>query len=262
MGMLSKAPLIEVIFEIHWANKSSSGEFEWSGDEISFFPGQFNGIAKDKGFGYVERANLQKGPLDIPSLPFQATYRFRKEKNTWPCFQIGLGLFTANVTNEFYMGGWNSFKESIQLGLEILSDGHPTGFNNLPIVSTELRYIDGFTFADGETAEDFIMNNLSLKFELSDRITANPNLPPPMINPDLSFSLKCENPKGYLISKLQSGKINGVPGLISTTSVKSTNKDCPDISVESFAKWSQDAHELQTFFFENFLEPGYLESLK
>ncbi len=121
MATLSEAPLIESIIEIRWGEHkiepNKPVEFKFSAEDTDFFPGQFHSIANSYGFVFVERINKDVPPF----IPHVVRYRFRRTEGTWPCYQIGLGIFTVNQVNEGY--NWGTFKKDILTGLEMLERG-------------------------------------------------------------------------------------------------------------------------------------------
>lgn len=255
MVTLSKAPLIEIIFELHWEYTNSKKQQKIIEEERSFFAGQFKSVAKAEGFGYIE-------PLSIPvPIPHVVTHRFREAENTWPCYQIGNGIFAVNITNEFY-NSWSEFKNVILKGLELLDDGHPLGLADLPISGTELRYIDGLTFSEGEESIDFINEKLQIAINIPDNLSNHPCIDSDNINTQIIFAFDCNEPNGKLIFQLEQGTINGRNGLLATTVVRSIKEHSPANSKEAIDSWLENAHKVQKHFFENIIEPKYMETLK
>jgi uncharacterized protein (TIGR04255 family) len=165
MTILANAPLIEAIFEIRWGNfkidpVSKGQELFFPRDEIDFFFGKFRTIAESIGYSYVERVLPEEAPL----IPHFVCFRFRKSPNTWPCYQIGLGVFTTNQVTDGY--DWEKFKQDIINGIDYLDRGHPLGLEKLPFIRIELRYRDGLLFRPQESPIDFLNKNMELELKL------------------------------------------------------------------------------------------------
>src|SRR5690606_27239299 len=110
--LLKKAPLKEVIFEIHW--------------ELDFIPQQEMFI--DNGFEEAVinfrsacQQEFKEFQLLFPAaLPFtllnnKVTHRFYKEKGKHPLYQMGPGVFAVNDNNKHY--SWEEFKKLILSGI-------------------------------------------------------------------------------------------------------------------------------------------------
>lgn len=252
MTILPDAPLIEVIAEIRWGSIQSesaeSVEIHFTEQERDFFPGQFKSVAKDNGFEYLETIN--KG---IP-LPHIVSYRFRKEPNTWPCYQIGKGIFTVNQINDGYE--WETFKQDFINGLNFLDKSYPSeGLKSIHAMGIELRYQDAFLFEDGECSADFIRNKLNLGFSPPDELFKFDNIKNTPAQNGISFVLQCEKPLGVLIVNIKEGKINGIPGLVVETTVRSNDDNKPDFNLEALSSWIEDAHDVQRHSFQSVINP-------
>jgi len=259
MSTLSKAPLIEAIVEVRWGipkfDPNKSVEISFPSEDIDFFPGQFHGIAKQHGFSFVENINQE-----APPLPHLVKYRFKREQNTWPCYQIGVGVFTVNQVNEGY--DWETFKKDILVGLDMLDKGHPLGLKNLPFIYIEIRYQDGFLFAERENSSQFLQNKLNIGFIPIENFLKSPNLGESVRGVHLTFSLETKKPKGLLIINLVEGLINGHPGFIMNTVVRSDKKAEIIFETDSLGGWLENAHTIQKHVFNTLINPTYTKSFK
>lgn len=259
MSQLSKAPLVEAIFELRWGSTEKTPEGQkvnFSPEETEYFVGQFHGIAKVEGYSVVERINTSF-PVQLPHI---VSHRFRRSPNTWPCFQIGLGLFAVNQINDGY--SWNSFKTTIQKGLDLLNRGHPSGLGALPLIGVDLTYQDGMLFEAGESAAEFLKNKLNFGYEppkdllskVSEGGVAQGNV--------ISFQIPINKPTGLLIVELQEAKINGSPGFAMSTRIRSLEEDAPKASVTDITAWLEEAHNVQKIAFEKLINPTFAKSFK
>ncbi|MHB9074737.1 MAG: TIGR04255 family protein [Desulfobaccales bacterium] len=263
MSILAKAPLIEVIFEIRWGlvkADSSRGEREYHfpGEETDFFFGQFKMIATSSGFSFIERTT----PEIQPSLPHVVIFRFRRAPSTWPCYQIGLGVFSVNQINDGYE--WERFKLDILNGIEYLNKGYPNGIENLKSVGIELRYRDAFILNENERPVDFLKNKMKLSFDLPDGLLNSEYLDNTKITGTrVAFNLDIVNPIGKLVLDLRQAKINGQPGFVLDTRTRSQGNDVPNlIEKDSFSQWLEGVHDIQRLAFKELIDPLYARTFK
>lgn len=131
---LQKAPLKEVLLELHW--------------DLEFVSEQ--GIEVDRDF---ERAvfNFSQAcqqnynivsilkPDNIPPAAFahRVTHRFHKVKGQHPLYQLGPGVFTINDNNKNYK--WADFRQMVEFGIQCLQASYD---RSLVLSKVEIRYID------------------------------------------------------------------------------------------------------------------------
>lgn len=261
MTKLTNAPLLEAIFEIRWGNfkidpVSKGRELFFSRDEIDFFFGKFRTIAESVGFSHVERVI----PEEAPPLPHLVCFRFRKSSNTWPCYQIGLGVFTVNQVNDGY--DWEVFKKDILNGIDYLDRGHPVGLEKLPLIMMQLRYRDGLLFKEGESSIDFLNKNMEIELKLPKEFLESKLLSYPIAGTKLSFNLKTLKPEGTLIINLNQGTINARPGFIMDAITRCSKDDIDKLNKDFVNHWLEEAHAIQRHAFSNLISPMFARSFK
>lgn len=256
MGTLSEAPLIEAIFEMRWGKLQKPVGFQFPPDDVDFFPGQFRNVAISYEFRHIEEIN--KGLPGI--IPHIVRYRFRKAENLWPCYQIGLGVFTVNQVNEGY--NWETFRGSVLQGLRILNEGHPVGLERLPGFGIEMRYQDGFLFDKGETPLNFLSDKLNINFGLVKEFYEFPSITKDVRDHKIEFNIHVVKPKGILIISLMEGLINGQAGFIMNTIVRSFEESMPAFTIDSIENWLEEAHNIQRHTFKTLINPTYAKSFK
>jgi uncharacterized protein (TIGR04255 family) len=122
----TNAPLVEVIAEVRWQTDHGDRLQQTKpGTALTVTPdlvsaaeeyfANFSKQADGLGFRRSERLSAPGNP----GFPGQAAVRFRKELNTSPIFQIGVGLFTANGLPPDYQG-WTSFAPVLREGVGAL----------------------------------------------------------------------------------------------------------------------------------------------
>lgn len=259
MPILPKAPLVEAWVELRWGLKphlNSPADFEFTFEDLDFFPGQFRKAAERSGFVTIERVN----PEIVKAVPHVVTYRFRKAPATWPCYQIGTGMFTVNQINDGYK--WETFKPDVVKGLQVLNEGHPTGLGGLSRFGIELRYQDGFPFTEGQTPPDFLKSNLEIGFRLVPEFMNLQQLSSEISGMKVGFSLNTSVPRGQLIIEIVQGTINAQPGFVMNTIVRSTQGNCPEWTTESISEWLESAHEIQRHAFKTLISPAFARTFK
>jgi uncharacterized protein (TIGR04255 family) len=140
--LYQNAPLIEVITELHWSLQPLIAIPNAAIDpHFAILSSKFTELARETGFVHVERLLPEQIPLEM--MPHRAVFRFRRAAETWPLFQVGPGVFTANIVPPYQ--GWGDFRQSISSGLDLLLASYPLRPSYFRIEKLELRYIDGFT---------------------------------------------------------------------------------------------------------------------
>ena len=119
------------------------------------------------GFGVVESRVPDDAPIEL--LAYQPTRLFRAGLNQWPIFQIGPGIFVANIVPPY--NGWSSFTPHIEQGLSKLYECYPEEFM-VPQKAT-LRYLNAFQSSHGMVSQSsYIRNTLKLACELPEQIVS------------------------------------------------------------------------------------------
>lgn len=260
MTTLSLAPLIEAIFEFRWGEVerlqgSDQVRFSFSPNESELLPGQFKQLVAAEGFTTDEAANP-----GLPALPHTVKYRFRKAPDAWPCYQIGLGIFTVNQVNDGYGGA--RFKKQIQDGLTILGKTQKDGLKGLNGIGVELRYQDGFILDENESAADFLKKNMAIDFLLPKDFTANDNIGGDLQGNTIAFHLDVKNPAGILLVSLDQALINGKSGFVMTTTMRSADNNKPEFTLEKLATWVENAHNVHKHTFKTLISKAYARSFE
>jgi uncharacterized protein (TIGR04255 family) len=255
MTTLPNPPIIEAIFELRWGapKDNSQNLLIFSENENQFFIGQFKSTVADNGFGVVERVNKFAPTL----LPHSISFRFRKEKSSWPCYQIGQGIFTANQAKENY--DWKPFKKSIIDGLELLDKGHPDGISNLNPIGVELKYLDAYVHDNQKDPIEFLSEsfNIDLKALINESFLEDQYFKKEPKGLNIAFNLETVNPKGIFIFNINQGIINGEPGFLAEIISRSTDKDMPSLDKENISNWLEKSHDLQRHAFNTLVNKAF-----
>jgi uncharacterized protein (TIGR04255 family) len=254
MTRLAQAPLIEAIFEVRWGlvKKDSNGfQLNFPEEESKFFPGQFRSLVSGHGYSHMETINQ-------PPIPHVVNYRFRKEQNSWPCFQIGTGILTVNQINEGY--DWDTFKPTVLEGVNLLDRSHPKSLKGITPLYIELRYRDGFFLEEGETSSQFLKTKLNFGFNAPpDEFIKSSFLNQKIFGQSISFQVETILPKGVFIFILNEAIINGRNGFVMDTIIRS---EPPKLSKVWITNWLEEAHEAERHAFNTLIEPAYLKEFK
>lgn len=261
MATLPNAPLIEAWFQLRWGKVGTGAagkaqEFELPIEDTDFFPGQFREVAVAEGYSCVERINPHLG---IP-VPHIVTYRFRKAENDWPCYQIGLGIFTVNQVNDGYE--WEKFKDDVLKGLKILDKGHPLGLRKLDTMGVLLQYRDAFVFNEGEEPLSFLSKNFEIGFKPPSDFLAFEPIQDDITGIRIAFNLTTDKPKGSLILELHQGIINGQPGIIMDTIVRSSDGHNFSLEFVPISDWLEEAHNIQRHAFKTLINPAFARTFQ
>ena len=261
MGKIENSPLVEAIFELKWG-MDEQGHFKYSKNVADFFPGMFFQSLKEIGFSHSELLNKEQGR---PDLPLEPKHRFRKAPNEWPCFQIGLGLFTANQVGNLSVassakGGdtydLDTFKPSIVEGLKAFDSTHPSSIKGLVDPRVSLRYQDGFIL-DGTTLESFVSNKIMADIQIANVFTDQPNISKSARDINLNFVYETDRPKGTITISVISAQIGGKRGIVIDT-VVSSKLEGGALSVNELSTWCEEAHDLQRHSFATLISKSDL----
>lgn len=258
MSVLQNAPLIEAIFELRWGRlldeTGGRQSFVFDDNDADFFVGEFHRAMREHGCSVVERPN-PPGLL----IPHLVTHRFRRAADTWPCYQIGLGLFTVNQINEGY--DWPDFRQAIVDGLAALDHGHPDRLQGLPGYWVQLRYRDAFQLSPSESAIDFLCKKMTMHFQVPEAFTAHAAIRETSLTPSrLAFEIEAGEPESSLVVELQQGVFDGKAGFVMDTAVRSTIPHCPAFEPTALLAWLDQAHRLQSHAFKTLIAPEFAAS--
>lgn len=260
MGQIPNSPLVEAIFELRWGETSNS-QFKFSIEEAELLPGVFLKTIKDQGYGVSEQVNHDPGR---PAFPFEIKHRFRKSHGTWPCFQIGLGIFTANEIGNASLDGpdkdqydWDTFKPSITTGLDALNSSLNGGLPSLENPTCILRYQDAFKLKGSETLESFISDKIKADISVENFLGNNEKIAENADELQLNFSYKTKHPEGRISITLSSALIHGKKGIVIDTSISSKISE-ESMSTIEISNWAEQAHDLQRYVFETLIKTSEL----
>ena len=249
MTTLDHPPLIEAILELRWG-EVAPGRFSFSQDEKLLLAGKVSASATSKGYATAERAQE-----DLPGgLPLVVSHRFREQTDSWPCYQIGFGIFTVNQIAEGYK--WSLFKDHIKTGLEILNQADQ---NHLKTVSNTLslvlRYQDAFFPEKGDSVEKYLAKHFNVKAGLPEMFLDDEDIDRSKSSINLKVNIDTKKPKGSIVVSIANAIINNRPGLLMETVVVSKVQEGTEgrVDVDSIVEWCDMAHNLQRHSFKTLI---------
>jgi uncharacterized protein (TIGR04255 family) len=251
MSKLNNPPLIEAIFELRWG-EAAPGELTYTQEERALFAGKVSASAASQGFARVETLDQGGAPI---SLPMTVSHRFRKAENEWPCYQVGLGIFTANQVADGY--SWLSFKEAIGAGVKICNQAEAGQLGSVKdTLKVTLRYQDAFFLGTKVTVKDYLNEHFNIEAGLPESFMENENLDAEKSSVNIQFNTQINVPKGNISIKIANAVIGGRLGLLLETVVTSSAKDAIDgeLSEEALLDWAEKAHMLQKHSFSTLVE--------
>lgn len=172
----ASAPLVEVTAELRWAPAGGIAAGPQAvGPAISLvtiqpedFFVRFGASVSKLGYDVIERTV----PPGFPVLPFRTVYRFRKRSvdQGTTIFQVGNGVFTANITPPYH--SWEQFRPVVAQGFSCLMETRPTAEAQAPFSQLILRYINAFgrTYVGERSAAEFIQDVLGFEIQLPEAI--------------------------------------------------------------------------------------------
>lgn len=130
---------------------------------------QFGGRAHVLGFSQTERLL----PVGFPMMAYQPIFRFRQSDSATSLYQVGPGIFTANVVPPY--SSWEKFSVDISKGIEALISTRPPSEKNSNFTSVSLRYLDAFNdeLTGGRDVVRFLAEIFDLKISLPKSISGN-----------------------------------------------------------------------------------------
>ncbi|MBK6896969.1 MAG: TIGR04255 family protein [Alphaproteobacteria bacterium] len=243
-------PLIEVICELRWPLKVYRQYGNQPIDKYYHdYESEFSSFISEKGYKEVQSRIPADMPVEI--LGSAPVLQLRKEKDTWPLFQIGPGLFTANTVPPY--NGWSSFRNDFHLGLEALYKSYPAASSLLKFSQMELRYINGFDEKfdySPENFRDYSKHEFGFGFSLSEAIEKSA-VEREKIAFISSFNFDLKDIKDSLANiKIAKGQQKNKDSLILELGITKKFKESTIQEQEDVAKWFDDAHRVISRWFD------------
>lgn len=236
-----KAPLVEVIAEIHWALKRLESSPDSRIDPyFDLFEPSFLDFSKGIGLTYEEELIPSQVPMEF--VGDKPRRRLRPAEGRWPLAQVGPGVVTANIVPPYK--GWAEFADFLGNVIEGLFESYPLPDRALRIERLHLRYIDGFDDSFGlQNYGDFLASHLGIQSPLP------PDFSEGIVQEDTQVTFVADNqfvnssPSGALGRiKVSPAKLNGRDAAILELHCDSRFEDKSATSREYIVDWFNKAH--------------------
>lgn len=254
MSQIENAPLIETIFEIRWG-EIPPNTFNFSNEEKTLLAGIISSNASHGGYTFRESI------AGVPPVPYQVTHRFRREPDTWPCLQTGLGIFTVNQLGKDY--DWDIFRGDIENALEIFSKSNESNIiptiNNAKII---LRYQDAFYPDSSESIDSYLLNHFNLSTKLPESFFSSDDIEKNIQHVNFKFEVPLVNNHGVIAITITNAIINQTPGLLVDTIVQSNIQNISNdgFNILKVMEWLEKSHDIQRHTFTTIIkESAYKE---
>ena len=236
-----KAPLIEVIAEIHWALKKLESTPDAKIDPYyDLFKDNFINFAKKKKLTHHQELVPDIVPPEL--LPHQPRLRLRTGEGCWPLAQLGPGIMTANIVPPY--NGWNAFAPFLYNLVDGLFKNYPISEKTLHIQKLHLRYIDGFDKSFGfERYSDTAEKTVGIRCPIPDNFIQQCVKADKQTTYLFEYRFSNTSPDGSLGKiKLAPGRMNNEDALIMEFHCESTFPDNTIIEATKMKKWFEEAH--------------------
>ena len=162
--LYEKAPLVEVIAEIHWVLKelqvAPNAKIDPHYEE---FEKEFLEFLREDNLCHTQE--LPPSSVSIELVPHLPRKIIRSQPNDWPLVQLGPGIITAHVVPPY--SGWTKFEKFLIRVVDGLYKCYPNSGKSLFIETLLLRFISGFDDEFGfEKYSDFALDMLGIRSPL------------------------------------------------------------------------------------------------
>jgi uncharacterized protein (TIGR04255 family) len=248
---LKNKPLVEVIFEIRWELVQTSPGYEHDPHYKLLLGRFYDRVSRD----YPEHEQLPVAGVPDEIVAHIVQHRFRVGKGSWPLFQIGPGVVTANSTADYT---WEDFSRRAVCAVKTLFDAHPKP-SELKVIQLILRYVDAVEFDySSDNVYSFLQDKLKIGLSLPQNLFNGTGVEqrPKVFSWHSAFS--CNKPTGVVNIKFATGqKKENTPAIVWETTLQSSASDVP-ILPDGIEEWLDAAHEVTSDWFFKLIQ-GELE---
>jgi uncharacterized protein (TIGR04255 family) len=226
------APLVELVAELRWGPQVAPMP-GGANPVLAVVPGQhedfFNRFSSSVAALGYERAERILPP-GFPAVPGQATLRYRKRapEDGTSLYQIGNGVFTANITPPYH--SWREFRPVVELGVDSLLNNRNESERQSNFAPVLLRYLDAFSprFTEGRSAAKFVEEVLGFSINLPEPLRVE-MAPGAEAKATLQLSLPLQNSRQMNLT-LTEGTVFGEHAIIMDIAVITETPIDPDMA--------------------------------
>jgi len=263
-SQLPNAPLVEVVFEVHWKleGDSSTPPPLQSDPGYSVLADNFVSEASKHGFRLIKKMGAE-GMLPAHSVGLRL---YKDENQSFPLWQIGPGIFASNESAAYE---WQAFKKLALDGVKALLSSYPKmkSFALTPN-RLELRYIDSFdnSIAAHQNAVKFINEETSLNIDIPPFLSKKPFGNSLTVN--LLFDLPVKNMKDtHFNMRIANGRADEKETIILESKVF-TKSDAINMGktqvtrIKYIESWLERAHNITSPFFKQFASGTLMDQFR
>jgi uncharacterized protein (TIGR04255 family) len=247
-----KAPVVEVIAEVLWELKPILGADLAYDPFLDLLTETYTDAVQKKGFGVVERVVPTQVPIEM--LAHKPIFRFRKQKDHWPLYQLGPGIFTANITpcsGKPKYEGWKSFIPTLKDGIDLLFSSFPNAEKHLKPKALRLIYINAFGKENGyENQRQFLKDGLEFNIDIPESLMDSVNGEDVLSVSEFIFDLKTLKDSQASL-KVGKGIHKDNEAIIVESRITKKLESLP-ISKDDIAQWFSDASAQNRMIFESY----------
>ena len=241
--VISKPPLLEAVFEMRWElSPVPNAQIRRDPAYPLLYGRLYDRFKKD----YTVVEDLPSVQVHPDGSPYTVRHRMRKAAGEYPLVQIGPGILTVNLGKDY---SWDRFREEIVRIFEGFTDFYPASTFPLNILKTEIRYINGIEFAEGEDVLQFFSEKLHTKIELDPDMFSKINIDPKAQGVGLNMGFQINQPVGAVMLSLGSGQMEDKPAIIQQTLIQSIGENSPQ-ELGSLDPWLDAMHNIARHWFE------------
>ncbi len=244
---LRHPPIIEALVEVKWDLRRVGPQR--IDPHYQLLLGSFYERIKDT-YPHHEALPIASVPDELT--PAMVKHRFRKERDGWPLVQIGPGILSVNVTEDY-----ETFRQFQPLACEAVNVLHDVYPEPMRIVSLVLRYIDGVTFDYGKNNVCELLEKMHIPLNIPAFVAEDKRFEPQPKSLVLQTTFRCTEPPGMATLSVSTGKKKGQPAIIWEQTFRTTDVEVPDMP-EGFENWVNAAHTVIEGWFRSIIE-GELE---
>ncbi|MCJ2098919.1 TIGR04255 family protein [Methylobacterium sp. E-046] len=250
-----QAPLVEVIAEAFWPLIPLSAIPGGAVDP--FFlraSNQFREEVAALGYGVTESIVPPGVPMEM--IPNQVVTRYRHRPEGWPLFQVGPGIFTANMVPPY--AGWGAFRSTLADGYAAATRAYQkAGRAENDVDHLSLRYINAFTAAHGFDGKQaiFLDQHLGLRVDIARELPEGVRVEWDMREIQLVLHAPSSAPKGSRFTLMASvGHAADQPACILELAIRGRPEN-------DAIEWFDQAREAIRLTFESLISPDLQERI-
>ena len=243
---LRNKPLVEAIFEMHWALQQKAPGVALDPHYRLLLSRLYDRLLTT----YPEHEQLDAARLPEEMAGHAVQHRFRTAKDDWPLVQLGPGVLTVNDTHKYK---WEDFCARLMDVQGKLYAAYPDP-NELRVESLFLRYIDAVDLDyPSSSVFQFLQDKLKISISLPQNLFENTNVEALPQHFESRQMYRSTRPLGVINLRFATGQWSNEPALIWETTIQSAGPDLPKMP-EGFEAWLDQAHTLVNDWFFKMIE--------